>query len=53
MTKRWIESQAGAFCEVYGAVLRQARAADRTFGDWYLMLSLEAQRCEVAMSAAG
>ena len=53
MTKRWIESQAGAFCEVYGTVLRQARAADRTFGDWYLMLSLEAQRCEVAMSAAG
>jgi hypothetical protein len=53
MAKRWIESQAAAFCEVYGAVLRQARAADRTFGDWYLMLALEAQRGETLMSAAG
>jgi hypothetical protein len=53
MTKRWIESQAGAFCEIYGAVLHRARSADRTFGDWYLMLSLEAQRSETGMSAAG
>jgi hypothetical protein len=53
MTKRWIESQAGAFCEVYGAVLHRARTADRTFGDWYLMLSLEAQRSETGISAAG
>jgi MoaA/NifB/PqqE/SkfB family radical SAM enzyme len=53
MTKRWIESQAAAFCEVYGAVLQQARTADRSFGDWYLMLSLEAQRSEIGMSAAG
>ena len=54
MTKRWIESQAGAFCEVYGAVLHRARSADRTFGDWYLMLSLEAQRSEIgSMPAAG
>ena len=53
MTKRWIESQAGAFCEVYDAVLHRARSADRTFGDWYLMLSLEAQRSEFDMPAAG
>ena len=53
MAKRWSESQAGAFSEVYGAVLLQARAADRTFGDWYLMLSLEAQRAEIGMQAAG
>src|ERR1035438_141608 len=53
MTKRWIESQADAFCEVYGAVLHRARSADRTFGDWYLMLSLEAQRSEIGMPAAG
>jgi hypothetical protein len=53
MTKRWIESQAGAFCEVYGAVLHRARTADRTFGDWYLMLSLEAQRSETGILAAG
>jgi MoaA/NifB/PqqE/SkfB family radical SAM enzyme len=52
MAKRWIESQACAFCEVYGAVLRQARTADRSFGDWYLMLSLEAQRREIGRSAA-
>jgi hypothetical protein len=43
MTERWIESQAGAFCEVYGAVLQKARTADRMFGDLYRMLSLEAQ----------
>lgn len=52
MATRWIESQAGAFSEVYGAVLLQARAADRTFGDWYVMLSLEAQRPEVGIPAA-
>ena len=53
MAKRWIESQAGAFCEVYGTVLRQARTADRTFEDWYRMLSLEAQRSEIDMPATG
>ena len=53
MTRRWIDSQADDFCEVYSAVLRRARTADRTFGDWYRMLSLEAQRSETGISAAG
>ena len=43
MTKRWIASQAGAFCEVYRTVLQKARTSDRMFGDLYQMLSLEAQ----------
>jgi len=53
MAKRWIESQADAFCEVYGAMLHQAESADRTFCDWYRMLSAEVQRCEIGMPAAG
>ena len=51
MTERWIETQAGAFCEVYGTVLHKARTADRMFGDLVQMLSLEAQTGEVGMSA--
>ena len=53
MTERWIETQAGAFCKVYGTVLHKARTADRMFGDLYQMLSLEAQNCECGMSAVG
>jgi MoaA/NifB/PqqE/SkfB family radical SAM enzyme len=53
MTERWIETQAGAFCQVYGTVLHKARTADRMFGDLYQMLSLEAQSSEFGMSAVG
>jgi hypothetical protein len=53
MTERWLETQAGAFCEVYGTVLHKARTADRMFGDLYQMLSLEAQNSECGMSAVG
>ena len=53
MTERWIETQAGAFCQVYGTVLHKARTADRMFGDLYQMLSLEAQNSECGMSAVG
>jgi hypothetical protein len=53
MTERWIETQADAFCKVYGTVLHKARTADRMFGDLYQMLSLEAQKCECGMSAVG
>jgi hypothetical protein len=53
MTERWIETQSGAFCQVYGTVLHKARTADRMFGDLYQMLSLEAQNSECEMSAAG
>jgi hypothetical protein len=52
MAERWIESQAGAFCEVYGTVLHKARTADRMFGDLYQMLSLEAQSGEIGMPVA-
>ncbi len=52
MTKRWIERQAAAFCEVYGKVVHQARTAERSFGDWHLMLSLEAQRSQIGKPAA-
>ena len=41
MTERWIETQSGAFCEVYGTVLRKARTADRMFGDLFQMFSME------------
>ena len=53
MTERWIETQSGAFCEVYGTVLRKARTADRMFGDLVQMFSLEAQAGEIGMSTAG
>jgi hypothetical protein len=53
MTERWIASQAGAFCEVYGRVLHKARTADRMCGDLYRMLSLEAAGGEIEMPAAG
>ena len=51
MTERWIETQSGAFCEVYGTVLHKARTADRMFGDLVQMLSLEVQAGEMGMSA--
>jgi hypothetical protein len=53
MTQRWIDSQAGAFCELYGVVLQKAKTADGMFGDLYQMLSVEAQRGEKVMPAAG
>jgi hypothetical protein len=53
MTQRWIASRAGAFCQLYGTVLRQARTGDRMFQDLYRMLSLEAQSAGIGMSAAG
>ncbi|MCX6633288.1 MAG: hypothetical protein NTW28_37305, partial [Candidatus Solibacter sp.] len=53
MTERWIASQAGAFCEVYGRVLQKARTAERMFGDLVQMLSVEAQKGENGMTAAG
>jgi hypothetical protein len=53
MTERWIASQAGAFCEVYGRVLHKARTADRMCGDLYRMLSLEAAGGEIEMPVAG
>jgi hypothetical protein len=54
MTERWIATRSDAFCEVYGAVLRQARTADRMFGDLVQMLWLEAERDHhLGMSAAG
>ncbi len=52
MAERWIASKAGAFCDVYGTVLRKARTSDRMFGDLYRMLSQEADG-EVGISAAG
>ena len=52
MAERWIASKAGAFCDVYGTVLRKARTSDRMFGDLYRMLSQEAGG-EIGMSAAG
>ncbi len=51
MTQRWIETQSGDFCEVYGTVLRKARTADRMFGDLVQMLSMEVEAGEVGMSA--
>ncbi len=51
MAQRWIETQSGDFCEVYGAVLRKARTADRMFGDLVQMLSMEVEAGEVGMSA--
>ena len=52
MTQRWIESQAGAFCEVYGVVLQKAKTADRMFADLYQMVAREAQKSENGMPAA-
>jgi MoaA/NifB/PqqE/SkfB family radical SAM enzyme len=51
LTQRWIDSQAGAFCRLYGTVLHKARTSDRMFGDLVQMLSLEAQGDEVGMTA--
>ena len=51
--RNWIASRAGAFCQLYGTVLRQARTGDRMFQDLYRMLSLEAQSAGIGMSAAG
>jgi MoaA/NifB/PqqE/SkfB family radical SAM enzyme len=42
MTARWIASQAGAFCQVYGTVLHKARTDGRMFGDLCQMLAVEA-----------
>ena len=53
MTQRWIASRAGAFCQLYGAVLHQARTGDRMFQDLYRMLSLEAQGGQTGMPATG
>jgi hypothetical protein len=53
MAARWIAAQAGGFCEIYGAVLRQARVCDRLFADLYEMLSLEVRRGGAGLSAAG
>jgi MoaA/NifB/PqqE/SkfB family radical SAM enzyme len=53
MAERWIESQADAFCEVYGTVLQKARTSGRMFGDLYRMLSREAESGEIEMPAAG
>jgi len=53
MTERWIESQADAFCEVYGTVLQKTRTADRMFADLHRMLSLEAESGENGIPAAG
>jgi hypothetical protein len=53
MAKRWMETQADSFCQVYGTALHKARAADYTYGHWYRMLAQEAQRGEVALQAAG
>ena len=52
MTERWIESQTGAFCQVYGTVLQKARTADRMFGDLHGMLSQEASG-EIGMPVLG
>ena len=52
MTERWIDTQSGAFCELYGTVLRKARTADRMFGDLVQMLSEEVQASEIGVSAA-
>jgi Fe-coproporphyrin III synthase len=52
MAVRWIASQAGAFCEAYGAALHKARTADCMFGDLYRMISLEVSG-EAEMPAAG
>ncbi|MEO8367972.1 MAG: hypothetical protein ABI806_02075 [Candidatus Solibacter sp.] len=53
MAARWIETQSTAFCDVYGKVLRQARTADRMFGDLYHMLSVAAEDTEIGRSASG
>jgi len=53
MAPRWIETQSTAFCDVYGRVLRQARTADRMFGDLYHMLSEAAAVSEIGLSASG
>ncbi len=52
MAQRWIETQSGDFCEVYAAVLHEARAADRMFGDLVEMLS-EAAEDETRSEVAG
>jgi Fe-coproporphyrin III synthase len=49
---RWIETQSSAFCEVYGRVLREARTADRMFGDLYELLSTAVGNTERGLSAA-
>ena len=53
LTHRWIDTRAADFCAVYGAALEKARTADRTFGDLYEMVSAEALRGAVGLSAAG
>lgn len=52
MAERWIETQAGAFCELYSSVLHEARTADRMFGDLVEMLS-EAAEDETRSEVAG
>ena len=53
MATRWIEMQSAVFCDVYGEVLRQARTADRMFGDLYHMLSVAAEGPAIGISASG
>jgi hypothetical protein len=53
LTERWIETRAADFCAVYGAALERARTSDRTFGDLYEMICVEAQGGFHGMSAAG
>ena len=53
MTERWIETQSGAFCELYGRVLRKALTADHMFGDLVQMLSEEVEADEIGMTTAG
>jgi len=53
MTERWIETRSESFCRVYGAALEKARTSDRTFGDLYEMLCVEARAGVRGMSASG